>query len=444
MTIHRPKIAEVFQPLWMPEAAQYRYLGAHGGRGSGKSWDRALAAVVKMTSEEARIACVREVQKSLKDSVHQLLVDTIQRENLGPQFEITERAIRNIVTGGFAVFMGMKDQNAESVKSLEGFDVAWWEEAQTAASRSLELLRPTIRKPGSQIWATWNPRYKHDPIDRLLRQGNLQEGEALVIKANWDANPWWTDELERERQMDLRDNPERYLHIWEGAYETESDTQFISGGLVQAAMTREVYTDLSHPCIIGVDVARFGDDRTVIYPRRGPDARSMPYVTLKGADTMQVVGRALELAQEHKADAIFVDEGGVGAGVIDRLHQLTDIAIGINFGASPDNMPYGMPRVANKRAEIWAKMRESLRLNLAIPEDEDLEQDLTGPLYSFNADNAIQLEKKADMKKRGIRSSDIADALALTYALPVQPRAIIRAEEQRAEDEYDPIHSYQL
>lgn len=443
--MHRFRTAEVFGPLWEDEARSYRYLAAHGGRGSGKSWDRALATIQRLSMEAGtRIACVREVQKSLKDSVHQLLVDTIQRENLGSQFEITERSIRNILTGGFAVFMGMKDQNAESVKSLEGFDVAWWEEAQTASDRSLELLRPTIRKPGSQLWFTWNPRYKHDPVDRLLRQGALTDEEALVVKANWDANPWWTEELERERQMDLRSNTERYQHIWEGAYETESDTQFISGGVVQIAQQRDIYTDLSHPCIIGVDVARFGDDRTVIYPRRGPDARSMPYVTLRGADTMQVVGRVMELAEEHKADAIFVDEGGVGAGVIDRLHQITDIAIGINFGSVADNNTRGLPLVANKRAEMWAKMRESLRLNLAIPDDDDLLQDLTGPLYSFDVQNRIQLERKQDMKKRGIRSSDIADALALTYALPVQARAMIRAEEQRIEDNYDPIHDYNL
>ena len=200
MTVWRPQVAEVFGPLWQPEARAARYLGAHGGRGSGKSWDRALAGVVRMATEaNFRWACVREVQKSLKDSVHQLIVDTIQRENLGAQFDVTERAITNTLTGAYAVFMGMKDQNAESVKSLEGFDVAWWEEAQTASARSLELLRPTIRKPGSQIWATWNPRFKHDPIDLLLRQSRATEAERVVVKANWDANPWFSSELERER-----------------------------------------------------------------------------------------------------------------------------------------------------------------------------------------------------------------------------------------------------
>jgi len=249
------QVAEVFGPLWDAPSHSVRYLGAHGGRGSGKSWDRAASIVQRMAADDGtRVACVREVQKSLKDSVHQLLVDTIQREGLGPQFEITERAITNTLTGSFAIFMGMKDQNAESVKSLEGFDIAWWEEAQTASQRSLELLRPTIRKPGSQLMFTWNPRFKHDPVDILLRQGGLDDGEAIVVQANWDANPWFTDELERERQIDLRSNPDRYQHIWEGAYESESDTQFISGAVVQRAQERQFHNDLSDPCIIGVDV----------------------------------------------------------------------------------------------------------------------------------------------------------------------------------------------
>lgn len=407
---------------------------------SGKSWDRALHGVVRMASEPGfRLACVREVQKSLKDSVHQLLVDTIQREELGSQFDVTERAITNTVTGAYAIFMGMKDQNAESVKSLEGFDVAWWEEAQTASSRSLELLRPTIRKPGSQIWATWNPRFKRDPVDVLLRQSSATEDERVVVRANWDANPWFSAELERERQIDLEQTPDRYAHIWEGAYEAESDTQFISGAVVREAREREFYTDASDPMILGVDVARYGDDRTVIWARRGADARTHPPVRLRGANTMEVVGRVMELAQQIHADAIFVDETGVGAGVVDRLHQLTDIAIGVNFGAVSDRPAQGLPRAANKRAEMWVRMREHLRTGLALPDDDDIEADLTGPLYSFDPKNQVLLEKKDDMRKRGVRSPDDGDALALTYAYPAVARALKRAEEDREADDYDPI-----
>jgi hypothetical protein len=432
----------VFGPLWETGARDARYLGAWGGRGSGKSWDRALWFVTRMaTEDDYRLACVREVQKSLKDSVHQLLVDTIKREGLESQFEITERAIRNILTGGYAIFMGMRDQSAEAVKSLESMDAAWVEEAQNMSQRSLEVLRPTIRKPRSQIHFTWNPRFKHDPVDQLLRQSEATAAERIIVKANWDTNPHFTDELERERQIDLIQSPERYAHIWEGAYETESDTQFITGAVVAAARTRPFYVDTSDPCIIGVDVARYGDDRTVIKARRGNDARSMPAITLKGSDTMQTVGRVMELANEVAADAIFVDETGVGSGVVDRLHQLTDIAIGINFGARSDHYVQGLAKAANKRAEIWGKMREHLRKSLALEDSDDWEQDLTGPLYSFDVNNAILLEKKDAMRSRGVRSPDLGDALALTYAYPVIARALQRREQERQDENYDPVWS---
>ena len=442
-TTFRNEIIPVFAPLWSQEAEGVRYLGAWGGRGSGKSWDRARHAVVKMaTEQDFRIACVREVQKSLKDSVHQLLVDTIKREGLEGQFEITERAIRNVLTGGYAIFMGMRDQSAEAVKSLEAMDCAWVEEAQNMSQRSLEVLRPTIRKPNSQIWATWNPRFKHDPIDKLLRQARATESERVVVKANWNTNNFISDRLKRERQIDLKENPERYDHVWEGAYESESDTQFITGSVVAKARERSFYVDASDVCIVGVDIARYGDDKTVIKARRGGDARSMPAIVLTKMDTMQVVGRVMELAEEVVADAIFVDETGMGSGVVDRLNQLTDIAIGVNFGAKSDHYVQGLPKSSNKRAEIYTKMREHLRKSLAIEDDDEWERDLTGPLYSFDVNNALLLEKKDDMRRRGIPSPDRADALALTYAWPVTRRTMLQEREaQSGADSYDPVWS---
>jgi phage terminase large subunit len=436
--ILRSQTPAVFRPLWESDR---RYLGAWGGRGSGKSWDRALHAVVRMEREPARVACVREVQKSLKDSVHQLMVDTIQRENLGARFDITENKIQNIVTGGFAVFLGMKDQNAESIKSLEGFDVAWWEEAQNASERSMRLLRPTIRKPRSQLWFTWNPAKKSDPVDKLMRQSGAAEAERTVVKANWDANIYFTEELERERRIALSEDPKQYAHIWEGAYEDESDTQFISAGVVQMARKREPISQIDDPMVLGVDVARYGDDSTCLQPRKGNDAQTYPHERLRGFDTMQVVGRISEMHARLNFDMIFIDETGVGAGVVDRCRQLMLPVMGINFGAAADVPVQGIPKCANKRAEIWAKAREAMRRGLAIADDDELEMDATAPTYRFDANNAILLEKKEDMKKRGVRSPDRFDALALTYAYPVVPRSIEEILAAQADEEYDPIFS---
>lgn len=434
----QPKTPEVFKPLWNSEK---RFLGSYGGRGSAKSWDRAGHMAYRMLGKRIRCACIREVQDSIKDSVHQLLVSTIYRNGWDPLFEITDHEIRCLRTKSVAIFKGMNNFNADNVKSLEGIDIAWWEEAQNASQRSLDLLRPTIRAPGSQLWFTWNPRFKSDPVDMMFRGGGLTEDEMTLVQANYYDNPYFPEELELERQIALRGDASRYAHIWEGAYEAEADTQFIGSGLVQTCIDRPTISHLDDPMILGVDVARFGDDTTVIYPRRGMDARTMPIYEFSKLDVMQVAAQVAEIARQHRADQIFVDEGGVGAGVVDRLRQLNVECIGVNFGAKADHKISGQPSAANKRAEMWVKMREAMRVGLQLPDNDRLTGDLIGPLYSFDIRNQIQLEKKEDIKKRGLRSPDIADALALTFAYPVVAKAMLEAEQERQDEEYDPVWS---
>lgn len=438
-TVPRFQTARVFAPLW--SAPDARFLGAHGGRGSGKSQDAANRVVTKMLEERnIRCACIREVQNSIKDSVHQLLVKAIQRAGVGDQFEVLEQEIRCLSTGSTAIFKGMKDQNAESIKSMEGVKYCWWEEAQTASDNSIRLLRPTIREPGSQIWFTWNPRKKTDPVDLLMRGGSLKPGESVLVEANYYDNPWFPDELELERSIDKRGDADNYAHVWLGAYQSSSDMQFIGDRDVRAAMSREApYTDLSDVLILGVDVARFGDDSSFIVARRGNDARSIPPIKLDKVDTMQLAGRVKEQSDALDADAVFIDEGGIGAGVVDRCHQLgMRNVVGVNFGGAADRVIQGLPKCKNKRSQMWATMRMGIQSGLALRDDNGLSAELTGPLYSYDENNAIQLEKKRDMKKRGLKSPDEGDAIALTYAYPVTARRVMEAHNARHSKDYDP------
>lgn len=193
-----------------------RYKGAYGGRSSGKSHFFAELMVEEhYATLGMRSVCVREVQKDLKDSAKLLIEDKIQQLGVGSAFEIQKDLIAT-PGGGQIIFRGMNDYNAESIKSLEGFDRAWIEEAQTLSERSLMLLRPTLRKDGSQIWASWNPRRKQDAIDRFLRQN--PPADAIVVEANWSDNKFFPAALEAERQHDLKHYPDQYDHIWEGAY----------------------------------------------------------------------------------------------------------------------------------------------------------------------------------------------------------------------------------
>jgi hypothetical protein len=205
-----------------------------------------------------------------------------------------------------------------------------------------------------------------------------------------------------------------------GLFPSASSLQFISQSLVDAAQARIVKADPTDPLVMGVDVARFGDDESTIYFRRGRDARSIPPIALRQIDTMQLSARVLELSRVYGATAIFVDEGGIGAGVVDRLRQLNAPVFGVQFGGKPlgaVQLANG-EKVANRRAEMWAIMREWLNGG-AIPAIDQLSADLTGLEYGFNTRDEIQLERKEHMKDRGLSSPDHGDGLALTFAMPV-------------------------
>lgn len=213
-------IPTVFKPLWQPK----RYKGAHGGRGSGKSHAFAEMLVVKAaTSKGFRAACVREVQKSLKNSVKLLVEDKIKALGVAHLFTVLEAEIKT-PSGGVIMFQGMQNHTADSIKSLEGFDVAWVEEAQSLSQRSLDLLRPTIRKPGSELWFSWNPGKPTDPVDVLLR-GDNPPTDSVVIEVNWNDNPFLPAELLADLEDDRRRDPDKFLHVWQGAYSLNSEAR---------------------------------------------------------------------------------------------------------------------------------------------------------------------------------------------------------------------------
>jgi phage terminase large subunit len=220
--------AEVFEPLLDDDL---RYVAAYGGRGSGKSHFFAEKLVERaLYSTSTRAVCVRETQKSLAHSSKQLLEDKIDRMGMARRFKVTDEMIEvrekagssNI--DGHIIFQGMKNHTAESIKSLEGYDVCWIEEAQMISSRSLKLLRPTFRKKGSQIWACWNPNFATDPIDVFLR-GKVIPPRSKVIRVNYYDNPFFPEELREEMEFDRSRDTENYRHVWLGEYQQNSSAR---------------------------------------------------------------------------------------------------------------------------------------------------------------------------------------------------------------------------
>ncbi len=213
MSILQIQTPRVFQPLLQPS----RYKGAHGGRGSGKSHFFGELLIETCLSQPTRAVCLREVQKSIKESVKRLLEDKIISMGVTDAFDVMEAEIRCRMTGGLIIFQGMQNHTADSIKSLEGYDIAWGEEAHSFSQRSLDLLRPTIRKPGSELWFSWNPDNEDDPIEKLLRGPNRVE-DAIVVEANWRHNPWFPEVLRKEMESDKARDSAKYMHVWEGQY----------------------------------------------------------------------------------------------------------------------------------------------------------------------------------------------------------------------------------
>lgn len=215
---------KISTPRWaLPLLSPSRYKGAHGGRGSGKSHFFAEMLVEAHVMDRDRsTVCVREVQKSLGQSVKRLIELKIDKLGVSSLFDIQEAAIKTKGGKGRIIFQGMQNHTADSIKSLEGYDCAWVEEAHSLSQKSLDLLRPTIRKDKSELWFTWNPNTPEDPVDAFLR-GSSPPPDSRVVEVNYKDNPWFPEVLRPEMEFDKRRDPDKYGHVWLGGYQRHTE-----------------------------------------------------------------------------------------------------------------------------------------------------------------------------------------------------------------------------
>ncbi|WP_386681852.1 hypothetical protein [Loktanella sp. R86503] len=290
-----------------------------------------------------------------------------------------------------------------------------------------EYIRPILVENDGWALFIYTPRGRNHGYSTFMRalEADNWFSQSLSVE---DTGLVTVQQIEDERQAGMSDAKVRQEFYC--SFEAESDDQLIKFGLVQEAMQRDCKPESFDEKVIGVDVARFGDDKSCIYFRHGRDGNPMPFERHAGMDTMQLAARVADWIRRWGPDAVFVDDGGVGGGVVDRLHQLGfhDVR-GVNFGGKSDYQRTG-ERAANKRAEMWLSARAWMERG-GLPDDQLLAAELSAPMYKYDANNAIILERKEDMKKRGVPSPDIADAFALTFAYPVMPQADTwEAEEQ--------------
>jgi phage terminase large subunit len=386
-----------------------RHKVLYGGRASSKSWEAFRGAVVFATKYSVRILCVRELQNSIKDSSHRLIKDTIERLGLSEFFEVTRDEIRCIPTGALFIFRGVRS-NPESVKSLEAIDICIVEEAQCLSQESIDILEPTIRGNNSEIWWLFNPRLPSDPVSVKFLSGSLPR-DTLIEKVNYYDNRFLPEALLGTIQDCKEKSPEAYEHIWEGNFCMEADNLFIPMKTVILSQNRVAPLDLNQPVISALDVARSGDDKSVLVIRRGP--KIIGIWEWQKLSLTELSRKTLQVLSENNCSKVIVDGSGVGGGVVDILKEVGSIET-IEFNGAYK----AGPRFLNQRVKTWYQMREWMETQGAIPSNLELQGQLSSIEYLINNSNKLQLESKIDMKKRGLASPDIADSLSMTFYKP--------------------------
>lgn len=392
---------------------KYRIKIARGGRGAGAKSHSMVSLLVQIAQNiPVDVICLREIQGSIDESVKKLIEDKI--EFLG----YTGWIIKNTSIEGpdingkrsHFIFKGLKDLRASTnVKGLEGYKCAFVEEAATISTESWNLLLPTImRTEGAELWAAYNPELEDDPITVKIWDRDRPDALCVELKPGKEDNPWWNDGLQREMEEDFKADPDEAEHIWNGQPRKQGDKAILSRIDVRNAMEREILQP-EGGLFIGVDVARFGDDRTCIFMRKG--MKVIKHKVGKKWDNVRVANEVWTMANHDPTVTISVDGTGVGSGVVDVLRALGVTRLNdVSFGGSsrqPD-------KYTSKADDLWFDFKEIID-EVDIPDNNDLFSELTSRLYDFDNKGRRKIEAKKDYKKRKMKSPDLADALLLCY-----------------------------
>jgi len=432
------ELSDTFKPFIEP----HRYKVAYGGRGSAKSWTIARLLIEISRRGKYRFLCARELQTSIKESVLQLLSDTIERCGYRLEFDVQRTTIINLVTGSEFIFMGVKN-DPDKVKSLEGVDICWVEEAHAVTKESWNVLIPTIRKDGSEIWASFNPKnILDDTYQRFIAN---PPKDAAVIKVNYPDNEYFTqtlrDEMEecRERDYDL------YLHVWEGEPVADTESAIIKPSWIAAAVDahKALGFDAEGVRRVGFDVADEGEDCKAIVFRHGSIVLDVQ--DWKQGDVIDAADKVNLYAAQNAINEIVYDSIGVGAGVKARFGRTAKVTVeGFNAGGAvlDPNREYTAGKTnkdmfSNLKAQAWWGVRdrffktyravnglEKYQVDELISLDSEsigakleyLKAELSRPRIDYDNNGRVKVESKKDLKKRGIPSPNLADALIMAFA----------------------------
>jgi phage terminase large subunit len=386
---------------------RYRYFAIYGGRGSLKSHTVARRLILAAREKKSRILCTRELQKSIKDSVHKLLSDIINLYEFD-DFTITKEGIFNNLTKSEFIFTGIRN-NPNEIKSMEGIDFAWCEEAHSLTKDSINILTPTIRKPGSQIIFTYNRMNELDPIHKKFVID--EEPGTCVINVNYDIAikyGWFPDVLKQEMEADKKD-PILFAHKWLGEPIGQAEKSIIARDAVLLAMDRTVGDE--GKTIVGADIARMGNDRTVFWKRKG--LKTISHEIHSKLRTTEICDALEKFINFSKEVEVKVDDTGVGGGVTDEMIKRGYEVVAINFGAKAGDID----KYPNLISEAWFYMNDIMP-ECELPMHSDLLMELSTRQWKQDNKGRRTVESKGEYKKRGFRSPDIADACIICYYEP--------------------------
>ena len=432
------KVPNKFRPLYEPS----RYKVYYGGRGGRKSWEVAQALSIQGCQRKLLIVCGRELQNSIDDSVHKLLCDTILRLNLIHFYDITDKKItgRN---GTKFIFKGLRN-NIAAIKSLEGADILWVEEAANVSYETWETVIPTVRKPGSEIWATFNPQDEMD--DTYQRFVVNPPPNAVVVKTSWRDNPDFPDVLREEMERCKANNYKQYLHVWEGEPYSNYEESIIQPEWFDAAI--DAHTKLGfRPMglkVVGFDPADSGTDKKAMAYRQGSVVLNISQWS--NGELPDAIDRVFSFCYDNRVNKLVYDSIGVGTGIkvglADRLEGQKLEVEGF-CGAEKTRNPkdrYEDDRTnenvfRNLRAQFYWHLRrrfektyhavvnnvycdpvELISLSKDIPELNSLRSELCRIQRKRGQNSFIQIESKEDMKARGMPSPNRADSLIYAFA----------------------------
>ena len=423
----REKVAPKFE-AWR-EAARYKI--AYGGRGAGaKSWSAASLIVQMAERKTIRVACLREIMKSLEESVYSLIQNTIERLGYSG-WKITKEYIENTKNGSHFIFRGLKDlRAANQIKSLESYDIFFVEEAAPVSHESWSILLPTLRKAGSELWAVFNREEEMDPVYERFVVNERKNSIILKLEPGPIDNPWWNETtLPQEMAEDFKYDEDEAIHVWYGEPRKQGFKAVLSRAKIRQAMDRNIVNPEGITSI-GCDPADNGDDKTQIYKRKGLKVIGHSFLPL--SDGIDIANEIGSMINKDPSIPVRIDTTGIGTSARDQTRKLGMTVLPINFAENANDKD----KYANIVTEMWFNLKEIID-EIDIPNDPELMRELSGRQYKYDKKGRYLIEPKEAFKKRYGKSPDKADALILTFyngqgrELPKEAIAAIAARRKR-------------